>query len=319
MSRDAVLLLTHSGDFYVPERVSEALARRGARPIRINTDQYPTALDLRLSLSAGEASVGIGAVSSGEIRAAWLRRLYAPALPDAVPAEAQGFVRGEAREHWAGALDLLAALGVRLVNDPHAVSRVERHKPAQLLAASAAGLRTPETLVTNDPDAARGFYARCGGDVVVKMLSALQQSMGRGLRVPTRRLSEADLEGLDELRFGPMCFQERIAARAELRVAYVDGRLFAGKQRCDAGAVDWREHGQPWQPGTVDDDTAHALDRLMRRLGLLYGGIDLMVPEDGGPAVFLEVNASGEWGMLQRYLDLPIADAIAETLLKESA
>jgi hypothetical protein len=34
-----------------------------------------------------------------------------------------------------------------------------------------------------------------------------------------------------------------------------------------------------------------------------------------GEHVFLEVNPSGEWGMLERDLGLPIADAIAGALL----
>ena len=45
-SRDAVLLLTHSGDFYTVDLVSQALARRGVRPIRFNTDLFPSAVKL---------------------------------------------------------------------------------------------------------------------------------------------------------------------------------------------------------------------------------------------------------------------------------
>ena len=43
-SRDVVLLLTHSGDFYTVDLVSQALARRGARPIRFNTDLFPSSV-----------------------------------------------------------------------------------------------------------------------------------------------------------------------------------------------------------------------------------------------------------------------------------
>ena len=37
---------------------------------------------------------------------------------------------------------------------------------------------------------------------------------------------------------------------------------------------------------------------------------------EDGQYYFLEVNPTGEWGMLQRDLDLPIAENIAETLIK---
>jgi N-formylglutamate amidohydrolase len=44
MPQPVVLLLTHSGDFYVPERVQEELESRGARARRVDTDRYPAGL-----------------------------------------------------------------------------------------------------------------------------------------------------------------------------------------------------------------------------------------------------------------------------------
>ena len=51
-SRAGVLLLTHSGDFYTVDRVAEALARKGARPFRLNTDLFPASV--KLSARAGD-------------------------------------------------------------------------------------------------------------------------------------------------------------------------------------------------------------------------------------------------------------------------
>ena len=50
--RDAVLLLTHSGDFYTVDLVAQALARRGVRPVRFNTDLFPSSV--KLSARAGD-------------------------------------------------------------------------------------------------------------------------------------------------------------------------------------------------------------------------------------------------------------------------
>ena len=52
----------------------------------------------------------------------------------------------------------------------------------------------------------------------------------------------------------------------------------------------------------------------MSELGLVFGAID-MICTPAGEHVFLEVNPGGEWGMLERDLGLPIADAIARALL----
>jgi hypothetical protein len=40
----------------------------------------------------------------------------------------------------------------------------------------------------------------------------------------------------------------------------------------------------------------------------------MVTPE--GRHIFLEVNPQGEWGMIQRDLQLPIAETIAEKLIK---
>ena len=53
----------------------------------------------------------------------------------------------------------------------------------------------------------------------------------------------------------------------------------------------------------------------MDKLDLVYGAIDMIKTPDG-EHVFLEVNPGGEWGMLERDLSYPIAEALAEALLK---
>lgn len=318
MPADLVLLLTHSGDYYVPEQVAAALARRGVEGLRLNTDTYPATLDLELGLEGAGPQVRVAGHAAGRLRGVWARRILGPPSPEHLPQPLAAGLHRECFAHWIGLEDLLS--GVRWVNPPQAEAAVEGHKLRQLREARAAGLRVPDTLVTNDPAAARAFCARHGDDVVAKLLTALSWSMeGSAPSVRTHALRAEDLAALDELRAGPMCFQPRVRAREELRVAWVEGRCFAGAIGGE-GDVDWRATAQRgWRPGQVDPDTAAGLTRLMRRLGLSFGAIDLILPEDGGPPVFLEVNPAGEWGMLEHSLDLPISDAIADALLQEPA
>jgi glutathione synthase/RimK-type ligase-like ATP-grasp enzyme len=65
----------------------------------------------------------------------------------------------------------------------------------------------------------------------------------------------------------------------------------------------------------VPEDVAKRLRSLMGRLGLAYGAID-MIRRPDGEHVFLEVNPTGEWGMLERDLGLGISDAIAAALVE---
>src|SRR5688572_24523850 len=107
---DTVLVLTHSADHYVIERVSEAVERRGARAARFDTDLFP--LEARLSARLGGADAhrlrcGALELDAARVRAVWARKLWAPRLPD----ELEPRIReGCARESRAALRGWLVAL-----------------------------------------------------------------------------------------------------------------------------------------------------------------------------------------------------------------
>jgi hypothetical protein len=166
-SRDAVLLLTHSGDFYTIDLVAEALARRGARPIRLNTDCFPTSV--KLSARAGDNQTtqlitDAGAqVSTAEICAVWARKLWTPQMDADLDERFREMCVRESIAALEGFLDALH--DVRWVNDIQR-ERAAENKQRQLRIAAQAGLRIPRTLVTNDPAAARQFFIETEGRMV---------------------------------------------------------------------------------------------------------------------------------------------------------
>jgi len=317
-----VLLLTHTEDHYTVERVAEALGKRGAHPVRVDTDLFPT--ELRLSARSGEKGtahrlqIGEVDVSGVDVRAVWNRKFRVPRLDENL---APQFRDGCLRESQAALDAFLDGLGgARWINGLDA-NRSASNKARQLREASALGLAVPETLVTNDPDAVHRFFDEQNGVVVTKMLTALSASMGKApLFVRTSEVRRENLEHLASLRHCPMVFQRRVEKDCELRVIFVAGRIFVGgidASASTAGKTDWRSAtpGEcAWQDDAVPQETAQRIRELMARLDLVYGAIDFIrTPE--GAHVFLEVNPSGEWGMLERDLGCPISDAIAEALL----
>lgn len=321
--RDAVLLLTHSGDFYTVDLVSQALARKGVRPIRFNTDLFPSSV--KLSIRAGDQRIAQLTTETGEqlsmdeVRAVWARKLWSPRMSDDLDERYRSMCVTESAAALEGFLDAL--------HNAHWVNNLERQRDAenkqrQLRLAARAGLRVPRTLVTNDPATARQFFAETNGQTVAKLLRPLAVSMDAAQPfVYTSRVREEDLAGAEALRHCPMVFQELIPKTCELRVAYVAGETFAGAidaSGTSRGETDWRRVAPEechWQKTELPDEVASALQTLMSDLGLVFGAVDLICTPSG-EHVFLEVNPGGEWGMLERDLDLPISEAIAEALLK---
>ncbi len=316
VARDTVLVLTQAQDHFVPERVVAEVEALGGRALRVDTGGYPLQEAMALELGAdGQIGGTVLGVSLARIAGVYWRR---PGLAEvsSLPQEAQAAVRGEAALDWAALRDLLEDAGANVVNPGAAADRFEGHKLRQLHLAQRSGLAIPDTLVGNDPDAVRAFAARHDQDLICKLLGKVSWGFEQGTRMPTTRLGPEELANLDGLGASPLCFQPRLASRAEHRVTWIDGEVFVGEM-AGGEEPDWREgHRGGWRHGELDGDTAAALHRFMEATGLRTGAIDLLLPADGGAPVFLEVNPDGEWGHLEHFLGLPVAAALARALLR---
>jgi catechol 2,3-dioxygenase-like lactoylglutathione lyase family enzyme len=323
MSRNPlVLLVTHSGDHFTVERVAEALARRGARPLRFDTDLFPEEVRLSASLGPGGAwnvlRVGEGEAESSEVRAVWARRMWPPRLSETLDERFRASCVRESAAALEGFFDGLC--GARWVNDPQC-ERAAENKLLQLRAARESGLDIPPTLLTNDAARARAFYEAEGGRVVAKLLRPLSVSMGDApFFVYKSDVPAEDIEAFDSLRHCPVVFQRKVEKRRELRVAYVAGRLFTGALDASGsarGRTDWRlaEPGEcSWSHASLKPRLAARLKSLMRRLGLNYGAADFILTPDGRH-VFLELNPSGEFFWLEHGPGLNVSGALADVLL----
>lgn len=306
-----VLLLSHRQEPFCTARVAGALEARGARPLRLDTDEFPASLALTGELGDGAPAL----LLAGEplrVDAVWLWRLWPPRLDERLGQHRDAAVR-ESLTCLKGLLDLLADVPWIDAID---TNRDAENKARQLRLAQALGLKIPPTLITADPAAARRFFHAHGGRVIAKLQTSLGHSMRGGGGLPTRLLRRDDLDALEGLRHCPMIFQRYVPKARELRVAWVDGRAFTGALDGARCGVDWRyESTAEWQPHDLPAAVHQRLARLMTALGLRQGAIDLIVTPDG-EYVFLEVNPHGEWGMLERDLDLPIGAALADALLR---
>ena len=322
-----VLLLTHSKDYYTIDRVEEALSHQGFRPFRFNTDQFPQEIRLSIGINPREihSTLTIGrdekTLDPGDIYSVWLRKIGAPQIDkDMDPLLRNGCIN-ESRHTLGIFLNLLDR--VRWIDPAAQVRKIENDKFFQLQAAQLVGILTPITLITNDPVKVRHFYEQRQGNIIAKMLTSLTISMeGNTPFVYTRRVQQEDLNDADLLCYSPMVFQEYIPKEYELRIIYVDGDLYTGAISSRAlpenNGTDWRTAKSEkfkWECFNVPGELARKIRKLMKTLGLCFGAIDVILTPDGR-YFFLEVNPTGEWGMLERDLELPISNAIARALTR---
>jgi MvdC family ATP-grasp ribosomal peptide maturase len=322
LSRDVVLLISHSGDFFTIDRVAEALSKKGVQPFRLDTDKFP--LEVQLTAQFDRSKIyhkleyGTHSITTEQVKAVWMRRIWEPELSkDLAPQFQEACIR-ESKATLDGFWDSLRE--ARWVDNLEQIN-LAHNKLRQLRVASEVGFVIPQTLVTNKAESAREFFKQVKGKMVSKLLTALSHTMeSTSFFVYTSTVKEEDLLDAESLRYCPMVFQEEIPKQLELRVVYVNGNIFVGALDASVykeSKVDWRRPGVAvgaWQFHELPDQVVSRLKAFMAKFGLLFGALDFILTPSG-EYVFLEINPLGEWGMLERDLDLPISNAIADALI----
>ncbi len=205
----------------------------------------------------------------------------------------------------------LRELGVRVINDARAIERcVDKSMTSFLLHKS--GIPTPETLVSEDTDAAASWRAMQETDVVAKPLFGAQ---GRGLR----RLAVGDaLPDPGETTLGGVLYLQRYVGRAS---EWRDFRVFVIG---DVAVAAMMRHGKHWVTNVARGGTCERVPCAGRlaelavaaahAVGAGYCGVDLIEDARHGLTV-LEVNSMPAWHGLQGVAEVDIADCIARHVL----
>jgi hypothetical protein len=240
--------------------------------------------------------------------AVWWRRPqgFSPS-PEIVDPRMRRFVVTECDMTLEGGL---AACSCHIVNDLFSERRAS-NKILQLQLARDIGFVTPETCVTNSVSDAEEMFREHNGDIVFKGQTDARFHLGE-----TRPVTSAILEKSDKLRYAPVQFQWKVPCKHDLRVTVVGEDVFA--TRIDSGGaerpIDWRlDQSIPMEPCELDSQVVERCRALTRRLGLLYGAIDLRETPDGD-LYFFEINPSGQFLFSDTPPDLPITQALYSLL-----
>ncbi|AXB41321.1 MULTISPECIES: ATP-grasp ribosomal peptide maturase [Amycolatopsis] len=310
----SVLILTGEHDPSADLMVS-ALEKREAIVHRVDTSWFPGQLSVTAELASGRWCGTLRTphrtIDLDTITAVWYREPKAFDFPEMTPTERM-HANIEAKYGLGG---ILTTLPVLWVNHPARVADAA-YKPVQLVAAHRAGLTVPDTLLTNEADAAREFGRR--GRTVTKMLggvSLVEEGTRRYAR--TRLLDPSDFEDMRGLERTMHQFQRWASKAKEVRVVAIGDQLNAIEIHAHSAKayVDYRSDYRSlrYQLTDLPESVEVGVRQLMKHLGLLYGAIDFVV----GPTnewTFLEINPSGQYGWLENHTDAPLTDQLADLL-----
>jgi glutathione synthase/RimK-type ligase-like ATP-grasp enzyme len=189
------------------------------------------------------------------------------------------------------------------VNTPEATAehRVKVHLLRKL---KAAGVRIPETLITNDPNDYRTFYQQQNGQVIQKPVLGWASTT----QVTEEHLSDDFLSTLSNM---PVTLQELIPG-VDIRLYMVLDEFFAMEIHSDT--LDFRDDQQAERKAIQLPETVQKMCKtVMKTLGLVYAGLDLRrTPE--GEYVFFEANPSPVFIYDEEVTNYPISDRLVDLL-----
>jgi glutathione synthase/RimK-type ligase-like ATP-grasp enzyme len=236
--------------------------------------------------------------------------VYFRLMDDRILPELEGEPEGSpARRHARGFHDAL--LRWLEVAPGRIVNRAEPQgsngsKPYQAQLIQHYGLRVPETLISNDPDAVLAFQ-REHGTLIYKSMS--------GVRSIVHALGQDDLARLDLIRWCPVQFQALVPG-IDVRAHVVDREVHATEIISDI--IDYRyarrAGGSAELRATeLAPETADKCIALARGLRLPFAGIDLKITPDGEVFCF-EVNPCPAFSFYESNTGQPIAASLARYL-----
>lgn len=317
LSRDKVLILTRK---YDPEAdlVCLRLLNRKIDYVRLNVEDIPGNVIISDSDRSCTITVGKRIVDASRIGMVLLRSFGI----DEVDFDGKEFVRRFSYQQWKDAFQLLQSrLVCEWVNSYDATMQ-SNDRARQISMARKAGFKTPDTLITNDPEKARDFFRSHAGNVVIKALHHHGVEVRDKMYLMyTHKLSEKDLGMLGDLVYAPCMLQEKISKKAELRVTVVGNKVFTARLSLKRRAKDQDIHccsadDISIAPFELKRSNGRRCVRLTKMLGLEYGAIDFIIDENE-KLVFLEINAAGDWYWIENKTKLPITKAVVDLIVRK--
>lgn len=312
MNKAEVLIISNKFDF-TTDYVVLGLGELKIPYVRINRDDFLN-YSIKVFLEKEELHIGIDGkvfvVSNRTLKSIYyraptfIRFLNIPADPEEQLYKFQ----------WASFIrNLIIFENALWINNPVATYRAE-NKLYQLKIAKQIGFTIPYTIVTNDVES---LDIQQEAKFAVKTLDpGLLKIDDKEAFIYTNTITGSELIK-SNLRAAAVIIQEYLSPKIDIRVTVVGHKAFPVKILRKGKNIngDWRRKKKEeleYVPIKLPDDINRLCVNLVKKLGLVFGAIDLAF--SNGQYYFLEVNPTGEWAWLVNSVNFPIHKEIAYLL-----
>lgn len=271
-------------------------------------------------------SLGTKSVNLSEIESVWFRRGYLYTYSTFELPEHLSDTIEDIDKHLDNEGRTLRQFLFDILYEKRAINHPESYNCNKLTAlheAARVGLKIPDTVISNDGDSIRTFVHK-HNDCITKCIQDISSIRVGTDKIFIGKIQEVEPNDITEDFYWYSLFQKKIPKKYELRVFYFLGKMYAMaifSQLDDQSKLDFRDvdvngpHPNRMVPYRLPKDIKTKLNKLMKRLNLESGSIDIIVTPDDD-FVFLEVNPVGQFNFVGELCNYSIEKNIAIYLAK---
>lgn len=324
-----ILVLSTDGDVTTSEVIDWILAK-GKKFVRLNdNDIFKYQFNIYIEHGTIKFSFDKNGqtISSDDISTVWYRKFgfyrFADEFPFVKNTKNIDLIKQFTSEYFTILNTIILALKEKkwLLD----INKATTNKFLILAEAQKVGLEIPKSFILNNKSQLNEFLSNTA--LITKTIKDTSQINYNGQylsMLTTEIIPEfSTAESLPHF-FMPSLTQEKIEKRYELRIFYLDGMFYSMaifSQSDMQTQIDFRKYNYEKPNRTVPyllpDNLKVKLTDLMKNLNLTTGSIDMIVTQDD-KYIFLEVNPSGQFGMVSKPCNFPLEKEVAEYLIKIS-
>ena len=318
-----ILILTNKVDTHTDE-VIKLLTKRNVRVFRLNTEDllFKYKINFRVNEDGSwQAEIIDGferVLDLTKQKIAWLRKPdfnFFGNHPDKSAEES--FAESETK---AFINSIYSLSNIKWINPPFTTNGA-KVKFQQLLLANRMGIKTPKTIITNQPELAKDFFVSCGEEVLLKSIYTSTVTInGLNQAISSKKISKEQFySSYQNIAFCPTQLQEYVEKAFELRITIIGEKVFAVKidsQIHEETKVDWRLHTKlnPHSVFDLPENIEKFCIDFLREQELVYGAMDFIVTPQG-EYYFLENNPFGQYLWLEIETGIPLTETMCNLLL----
>lgn len=191
-----------------------------------------------------------------------------------------------------------------------------------LTRAKISGLNIPKTIITTQKEVLKTFFYSNNSKIITKSIGEAKYIVyeKHGFMFNTQLIE--DIDSFDTV-FSPSLFQEYIDKEIEIRTFYLNEKCYSMaifSQMDERTKIDFRiydsEYPNRCVPYKLPNEIENSIIQLMKSINLNTGSLDIIKSSRDGLFYFLEVNPSGQFGMVSFPCNYNLHKKVADYLIE---